>query len=116
MVNVESNVCLIDKSCIPCSGGIPPMDTITANGLLAELGNGWQVNEAGHLYKKYPFNDFMAPLAFANKIAEVAEAEAHHPDITISWAACSIEIWTHKINGLAESDFILAAKIEAIKH
>ena len=108
-------VCLIDKSCIPCKGGVPPLDSTTANTLLAEVGNGWQINGAGHLYKKYSFNDFMGAMAFANKIAEVAEKEAHHPDITIAWSACSIQIWTHKINGLTESDFILAAKIEAIR-
>ena len=114
MENIDSSVCLIDKSCIPCSGSIPPLDAHTASELLAKIGNGWQINGAGHLYKKYSFDDFMGPIGFANKIAEVAEAEAHHPDITISWGACSIEIWTHKINGLTESDFILAAKIAEI--
>ncbi len=111
-----STVCLIDKSCIPCKGGVPPLSSVAANGLLAKVGGDWQINDAGHLYKKYLFNDFMGPIAFANQIAEVAEKEAHHPDITIAWGACSIEIWTHKIDGLTESDFILAAKIEALGH
>ena len=115
MESIDSTVCLIDKSCIPCMGGVPPLDITVANKLLAEVGNGWKINEAGHLFKEYKFDDFMGPLAFANKIAELAEAEAHHPDITIAWGKCSIEIWTHKINGLAESDFILAAKIQEIK-
>jgi 4a-hydroxytetrahydrobiopterin dehydratase len=114
MVNVESSVCLIDKACVPCMGGIPPLDSAAANKLLAEVGHGWKINEAGHLFKEYKFDDFMGSLAFANKIAELAEAEAHHPDITIAWGKCSIEIWTHKIDGLAESDFILAAKIASL--
>ena len=54
-------------------------------------------------------------MSFANKVAEIAEAEAHHPDLKVAWGMCSVEIWTHKINGLTESDFILATKIEAIK-
>jgi 4a-hydroxytetrahydrobiopterin dehydratase len=63
----------------------------------------------------FKFKDFSNAMSFANKVAEIAEAEAHHPDLTVAWGMCSVEIWTHKINGLTESDFILAAKIEAIK-
>ena len=62
----------------------------------------------------YKFNNFRQAMNFANKIAEIAEREAHHPDLTIVWGKCSVRIWTHKINGLTESDFILAAKIGAI--
>ncbi len=108
-------VYLIDKNCIPCRSGALPLDSTAANALLVEVNNGWQINDAGHLYKKYLFDDFMGPISFANQIAEVAEVEAHHPDITIAWGMCSIEIWTHKINGLTENDFILAAKIEALR-
>jgi 4a-hydroxytetrahydrobiopterin dehydratase len=106
--------CLIDKVCVPCQGGISPLDRVTTHELLIELGASWQINEIGHLYKQYLFDDFMQSLRFANKIAEIAEKEAHHPDLIIAWGKCAVEIWTHKIDGLTESDFILAAKIEAI--
>ncbi len=106
---------LANKKCIPCQGDVPPLPSQEVERLLAQLHSGWQVDEAGHLYKTYTFQDFMSALKFANEIALIAEQEAHHPDLTISWGACKVEIWTHKINGLTESDFILAAKIEAIK-
>ena len=105
---------LTDKNCVPCQGGVPALDQHEADTFLNELQNGLQINHVGHLYKTYTFDDFLSPLAFANKIAVVAEQEAHHPDITISWGKCAVEIWTHKIDGLTESDFILAAKIQAI--
>ena len=108
------NSCLLDKVCAPCQGGMPPLDSKASSGLLLELNSGWIINKLGHLYKEYIFNDFMEAINFANKIAELAEKEAHHPNLTISWEKCAISIWTHKINGLTESDFILAAKIGAI--
>lgn len=110
-----NNTCLINKKCIPCHGGIPPINQNEAGKLLTELKNGWQINDKGHLYKQYKFDDFMGAMVFANKIAALAESEGHHPDLTISYGHCGVEIWTHKINGLAESDFILASKIEVIK-
>jgi len=107
-------ICLIDKSCVPCRGGVPPLADKRAQELLQELGADWQINERGHLYKEYKLQDFMSAMNFANKIAHIAENEAHHPDLTITWGRCVVEIWTHKIGGLTESDFILAAKIEAV--
>ena len=104
---------LINKSCVPCQGGTPPLDNETVAKLLSELGGGWEINPAGHVYKQFKFKDFMGPVGFVNKIAEIAEKEGHHPDLTVTWGRCDVEIWTHKINGLTESDFILAAKIEA---
>lgn len=109
------NSCLADKSCTPCQGDVPPLATEEVNKLLKELGNGWKLNELGHLYKKYIFPDFIGSMCFANKIAKVAEEEAHHPDLKVAWGECTVEIWTHKIEGLTESDFILAAKIEALR-
>lgn len=79
-----------------------------------ELKSGWVLNDEAHLYKEYKFSNFIAAMDFANKVAKVAEQEAHHPDLRISWGICTVEIWTHKISGLTESDFILAAKIEAV--
>jgi len=108
-------VCLVNKSCIPCQGGMPSLDQVAVDKLVTELNSGWQINELGHLCKQYLLDNFMDSMVFANKIAEVSEKEAHHPNLTIAWGICVVEIWTHKINGLTESDFILAAKIEAIK-
>ncbi len=79
-----------------------------------ELGNGWSLNKVGQLYKIYYFDDFQEAMNFANRIAEVSEQERHHPDLKITWGKCEVEMWTHKINDLTESDFILAAKIEAL--
>ncbi len=115
MVHQATKVCLIDKSCEPCQGGVPPLDLAAAKALLEDVGAGWQINNEGRLACNYPFKDFMGAMNFANRIAEVAEKEAHHPDVTIAWGRCSIEIWTHKINGLTESDFVLAAKIAALQ-
>jgi len=106
--------CLLDKNCTPCQGGVPPLDSEVASRLLEKLKSGWIINEFGHLYKVYNFNDFMDAMNFANKIAEAAEKEAHHPELVISWGKCIVKIWTHKINGLTENDFILAAKIETV--
>jgi 4a-hydroxytetrahydrobiopterin dehydratase len=108
------NTCLLDKTCTPCQGGIPPLSLEIASSLLLELGNGWIINGSGQLYKEYSFNNFIEAMEFANEIAELSEKEAHHPDLSIAWGKCAIRIWTHKISGLTESDFILAAKIEAI--
>lgn len=107
-----NNTKLANKSCIPCKGDTPHLEEDKIKKLLSEIGSGWALNETGHLYKIYKFNDFMKPMDFANKIAKIAEQEGHHPNLAITWGQCGVEIWTHKINGLTESDFILAAKIE----
>lgn len=106
---------LTSKNCIPCQGGALPLGSEEANRLMGELNNNWEINEAGHLYKQFKFEDFMGAMDFANKVAILSEQQAHHPDLSIAWGGCKIEIWTHKIKGLTESDFILAAKIENIK-
>lgn len=105
---------LADKHCVPCQGGVPPLSKKEAKELLKQLQADWKINYSGHLYKRYKFKDFMAAMDAANKIASIAEKEYHHPNLTISWGRLLVEIWTHKINGLTESDFILAAKVEAI--
>lgn len=106
--------CLLDKTCTPCQGGVPPLPSNIVSKLLLELGNSWAINELGQLYKEYSFNNFIEAMEFANKVAEYSEEQAHHPDLTITWGRCIIRIWTHKINGLTENDFILAAKIGTI--
>ena len=88
------------------------MGSDDAETLLAELGGGWALNADGHLERAYPFANFLAAMNFANRVAEIAEAQAHHPDLYVRWGQCTVEIWTHKVSGLPESDFYLAAKID----
>ena len=102
---------LADKQCIPCRGGVPPLAPERAAELLAELGDGWQLDANGHLTRQYDFRNFVDAIAFANRVAEIAEEQAHHPDLYVAWGKCRVEIWTHKIDGLTESDFYLAAKV-----
>jgi len=103
---------LAEQNCIPCRGGVPPMEEGRARELLRELDKGWELNASGHLERLYGFRDFAQAMAFANRVADVAEAEGHHPDLHIAWGVCKVEIWTHKIDGLTESDFYLAAKAD----
>ena len=102
---------LAEKQCVPCRGGTPPLDESAARELLAELGEGWTLNEAGHLERRYECRNFAEALDFTNTVGAIAEDQAHHPDILVRWGECRVEIWTHKISGLTESDFFLAAKI-----
>lgn len=106
---------LAQKTCIPCQGGTPPLKPEIVQSLLSALSPGWHINPTGHLAKQLAFDNFMKPMALANQIATLAEQEGHHPDLTIAWGRCAVEIWTHKINGLTESDFILAAKIDNLR-
>jgi len=107
----SNNTCLVNKSCTPCQGDVPPLASDIALKLLSELDKKWKINSLGQICKEYQFINFIEAIQFANKVAEIAEKEFHHPDLEISWGKCTIKIWTHKINGLTESDFILAAKI-----
>ena len=100
------------ESCVPCRGGVPPLTHDEIQPLQQELGNGWSVVDDHHLTKDFTFPDFVTALAFTNRVGQIAEHEGHHPDIQLSWGHVGITIWTHKINGLTRSDFILAAKIE----
>ena len=104
---------LVAKSCVPCRGGVPPLPANEIATLLQQL-PGWQAVAAHHLQKTYTFPDFATALEFVNKAGAIAEAEGHHPDLLLSWGKVEVKIWTHKINGLTESDFILAAKIEEL--
>lgn len=102
---------LADRQCIPCRGGVPPLDKARVETLLDELGGDWAVNANGHLERAYAFRNFVEALEFANEVGRIAEEQAHHPDLLVRWGECRAEIWTHKIGGLTESDFYLAAKI-----
>ena len=103
---------LADQKCIPCRGGVAPMERARAEALLGELDEGWSLNSEGHLERTYAFKDFAKAMAFANQVAAVAEAEGHHPDLHIAWGKCGVEVWTHKIKGLTDSDFYFAAKAD----
>ena len=109
------NTCsLVNKHPVSNQCKIVSLDQQEICKLLIKLQAGWKINNFGHLYKSYEFKDFMSVMEFSNKIAIIAEQENHHPNSTISYGICAIEIWTHKVDGLTESDFILADKIEAI--
>ncbi len=104
---------LASKHCVPCRGGVPPLAGKELE-RLAEQVPGWRVVDGHHLTKTFKFPDFRQALAFVNKVGNVAEEEGHHPDILLSWGKAEVTTWTHAINGLTESDFILAAKIDRI--
>jgi 4a-hydroxytetrahydrobiopterin dehydratase len=103
---------LADMKCVPCRGGTPPMERSKSEELLTHLSPGWCLNAEGHLERTYPFKNFALALEFANQVGAIAEAEGHHPDLYVAWGKCRVEIWTHKIQGLTESDFYLAAKAD----
>jgi 4a-hydroxytetrahydrobiopterin dehydratase len=103
---------LADQQCIPCRGGVPPLPERRIEELLAQLDAGWKLNEAGHLLRAYQFPDFATAMVFANRVGDIAEEQGHHPDLHVGWGRCAVEIWTHKIDGLTESDFFLAAKAD----
>jgi len=105
---------LASKHCVPCRGGVPPLAGDELHALHDELDGGWQVVREHHLYKVFSFPDFVTSLEFTNNVGELAEAEGHHPDIRLTWGRVEIEIFTHKIDGLTESDFILAARIDRL--
>lgn len=105
---------LTEKHCVPCKGGIPPLKGESLLVLHRQLLPGWQLVKEHHLEKEYPFKNFRDALAFTNKVGQIAEAEGHHPDIHLAWGKVKLQIWTHKIDGLTESDFILAAKCDRI--
>jgi len=103
---------LAEKKCVPCEGGVPPLDEPTARRYLASL-TGWNLADGKRIRKEFAFKDFARALAFVNRVGAIAEAEGHHPDILIhSWNRVRLDITTHAIGGLSENDFILAAKID----
>ena len=105
---------LTNKVCIPCQGGIPPLTPEEAKSLLLSV-EGWTLRKvAKRLYRSFKFDDFQMALDFVNKVGVVAEQEGHHPDIDFGWGYVNVLVFTHKINGLHENDFILAAKINLI--
>jgi len=104
---------LATKTCVPCRGGVPPLEGKELEALAKQV-PAWNVIEGHHITRSFGFPDFRQALAFVNKVGELAEQQGHHPDILLCWGKAEVTTWTHKINGLTESDFILAAKIDRL--
>jgi 4a-hydroxytetrahydrobiopterin dehydratase len=104
---------LASKTCVPCRGGVPPLEGKELEALVSQVPK-WKVVDGHHISRSYTFPDFKQALEFVNKVGAIAEEQGHHPDIFFTWGKADITTWTHKINGLTESDFILAAKIDKL--
>jgi 4a-hydroxytetrahydrobiopterin dehydratase len=104
---------LASRDCIPCKGGVPPLAGEALQVLKAQIDEQWVLIDEHHLEKEYRFANFVEALAFTNRVGEVAETQNHHPDIHLAWGLVRVTIWTHKIDGLTESDFVFAAKCDA---
>lgn len=104
---------LADKTCVPCRGGVPPLKGKALDALARQM-PGWKVVKRHHITRTFAFPDFKTALAFVSQVGEIAESQGHHPDILLSWGKAEVTTWTHKIDGLSENDFILAAKIDKV--
>jgi len=104
---------LADKKCVPCRGGTPPLKGSDLEALHNAV-PAWNVIEEHHLAREYKFPDFAKALEFVNRVGALAEEQGHHPDILLAWGKAEITLWTHKVDGLTESDFIMAAKIDRL--
>jgi 4a-hydroxytetrahydrobiopterin dehydratase len=103
---------LAEMECVPCKGGVPALRGAELERLQSRLGGGWRVVEEHHLERSYEFPDYISTVSFVNGVAEIAEQQGHHPNISFTYGRAIVTIWTHKIDGLTESDFVLAAKID----
>ncbi len=106
---------LCDRACTPCKGGVPPLKGEDLKAYLDQLEGDWRIENEHHLIKDFIFSDFAEALAFTNRVGQLAENIGHHPDILLSWGKVTIQLWTHKIDGLVEADFVMAAKIDKIE-
>jgi 4a-hydroxytetrahydrobiopterin dehydratase len=104
---------LADKKCVPCRGGVPPLKGKELEKLQQSVPK-WMVYDEHHLHREFKFPDFKQALEFVNRVGALAEEQGHHPDILLAWGKAEITLWTHKIDGLTESDFIMAAKIDRL--
>ena len=105
---------LAARRCVPCRGGTPPLRGAALAALLEQLGGGWRATHEHHLEKQFRFRDFAGALGFANRIGSLADEQNHHPELHVAWGRLDVTIWTHVIDGLTESDFVLAAKIDRL--
>jgi 4a-hydroxytetrahydrobiopterin dehydratase len=104
---------LANKTCVPCKGGTPPLKDEELAELQRQVPD-WEGVQEHHLRRRFRFKNFLEALRFVNRVGELAEEQGHHPDVSFGWGYAEITVWTHKIDGLTESDFILAAKIDAL--
>ncbi len=104
---------LADKTCVPCRGGVPPLKGKELEALHRVVPQ-WTVADEHHLLREYKFPDFAKALEFVNRVGALAETQGHHPDIVLAWGKVEVKLWTHKVDGLTESDFIMAAKIDRL--
>ena len=104
---------LAAKTCVPCRGGVPPLRGQELASLHQQVPE-WQVVNEHHIVRQFKFSDFKRALTFVNRVGDLAEEQGNHPDILLAWGKAEITLWTHKINGLTESDFIMAAKIDQV--
>jgi 4a-hydroxytetrahydrobiopterin dehydratase len=104
---------LAGKTCVPCRGDVPPLKGAALEELIRQV-PGWEVVDEHHLKREFRFKNFRETLDFVKRVGELAEEQAHHPDIAFGWGRAEIVIFTHKIDGLTESDFILAAKVDRL--
>ncbi len=105
---------LAEKECIPCKGGTPPLMVDELTRLAGQLNGDWRVVNEHHLEREYKFKNFREALTFTNQVGELAEKINHHPDIYLAWGKVKLTLWTHKIDGLTESDFVFAAKVDEL--
>ncbi len=105
---------LAQKECVPCQGGAPPLKAGDLARLSGQLAAGWRVVNEHHLEREFKFPDFRQALAFTNRAGQLAESQNHHPDIYLAWGKVKLTLWTHKIDGLTESDFVFAAKVDQL--
>ncbi len=103
---------LAKRECVPCKSGTPPLDPPKIDELLAQL-DGWTIENEYYLTRTLKLPDFATALELTTRIGAIAELQNHHPDIHLAWGQVRVEVWTHKIKGLTESDFIFAAKVDA---
>ena len=104
---------LASQTCVPCRGGVPPLKGAELQQILQQVPQ-WKAINQHHITRAFTFPDFKQALAFVNRVGEVAEQQGHHPDILLTWGNAEITLWTHKIDGLTRSDFIMAAKIDQL--
>ena len=106
---------LAQGKCVPCRGGVPPLTGEERSRLLTELGGDWAVVDGHHLEMVYRLDNFRQALDFTVRVGAMAEEQDHHPDIYLTWGQVKVTIWTHKIDGLTESDFVFAAKCDTLR-
>jgi 4a-hydroxytetrahydrobiopterin dehydratase len=104
---------LASKTCVPCRGGVPPLKGGELESLHQQVPQ-WKVINDHHITRAFTFPDFKQALDFVDRVGAIAETQGHHPDILLAWGKAEITLWTHKIDGLTESDFIMAAKIDGL--